>query len=70
MCFFFKTVHFSNMSESQKKSRIKVKAYSLVIIWLQFIINDDGEVEVLGEKPDKAEDELNLDKKSYDEGAS
>ena len=58
------------MSESQKKSRIKVKAYSLVIIWLQFIINDDGEVEVLGEKPDKAEDELNLDKKSYDEGAS
>ena len=70
MCFFFKTVHFSNMSESQKKSRIKVKAYSLLIIWLQFIINDDGEVEVLGEKPDKAEDELNLDKKSYDEGAS
>ena len=58
------------MSESQKKSRIKVKAYSLLIIWLQFIINDDGEVEVLGEKPDKAEDELNLDKKSYDEGAS
>ena len=69
MCFF-KTLHFSNMSESQKKSRIKVKAYSLVIIWLQFIINDDGEVEVLGEKPDKAEDELNLDEKSYDEGIS
>ena len=47
-----------------------MKAYSLLIIWLQFIINDDGEVEVLGEKPDKAEDELNLDEKSYDGGAS
>ena len=47
-----------------------MKAYPLLIIWLQFIINDDAEVEVLGEKPDKAEDELNLDEKSYDEGAS
>ena len=48
----------------------KVNAYSLLITWLQFIINDDAEVEVLGEKPDKARDQLNLDKKSYDEGAS
>ena len=64
MCFF------SKLCTSRTWARAKKKAYSLVIIWLQFIINDDGEVEVLGEKPDKAEDELNLDKKSYDEGAS